>query len=176
MCSPNLHVYFDFISGHAHKEFITTIILIWGLLRAKFYHCFCTITLYFNFLSVGIVNISFQSAETGKYATPTRHLNFHFAPLAVSYELFPWWNQGFLDRTQEYTPVHFRKSFCELLPEKVQLSGHFAVYFEIDGTWYINGARDFTKCTLKIAGRAWQKDFLCYRHQGLIQKNERGGG
>jgi len=38
---------------------------------------------------VGIVDIAFQSAGTGKYATPTRHLNFHFAPLAVSYELFP---------------------------------------------------------------------------------------
>ena len=48
---------------------------------------------WFNFLSVGIVDISFQSAETGKHATPTRHLNFHFEPLAVSYELFPRWNQ-----------------------------------------------------------------------------------
>ena len=46
-----------------------------------------------NFLSVGIVNISFQSAGTDKYATPTRHLDFHFAPLAVSYELFPRYNQ-----------------------------------------------------------------------------------
>ena len=60
-------------------------------------NCFWTITLYFNFLSVGIVDSSFQSAETGKYATPTRHLNFRFAPLAVSYELFPWWNQRQLD-------------------------------------------------------------------------------
>ena len=53
-------------------------------------NCFCTITLYFNwfnFLSVESVDISFQSTETGKYAIPTRHLNFHFAPLAVSYEL-----------------------------------------------------------------------------------------
>ena len=51
-----------------------------------------TITFYFNwlnFLSVGIVDICFQSVGTGKYATPTRHLNFHFAPLAVSYKLFP---------------------------------------------------------------------------------------
>jgi len=67
---------------------------------------------------------------------------------------------GFLlDRTQEDTPVHFGKSPRELLPEKVQLSGHYAAYFEIDGTCYKHGARDFTKCTLKIAGSAWQNDF-----------------
>ena len=42
-----------------------------------------------NFLSVGIVDISFQSTGTGKYATPTMHLDFHFGPLAVSYKLFP---------------------------------------------------------------------------------------
>ena len=39
-----------------------------------------------NFLTVGIVDISFQSAGTAKYATPLG-LNFHFALLAVSYEL-----------------------------------------------------------------------------------------
>ena len=42
-----------------------------------------------NFLSVGIVDVAFQSAGTGKYATPTGHLKFQFVPLAVSYELFP---------------------------------------------------------------------------------------
>ena len=40
-------------------------------------------------LSMGIVNICFLSAGSGKYATPTGHLNFHFAPLVLSYELFP---------------------------------------------------------------------------------------
>ena len=39
--------------------------------------------------SVGIVDIAFQSAGTGKSATPTEHLDIHFAPFAVSYELFP---------------------------------------------------------------------------------------
>ena len=48
---------------------------------------FCFIWL--NVLFVGIVDISFQSAGTGKCATPTRYLSIHFEPLAVSYELFP---------------------------------------------------------------------------------------
>ena len=55
-----------------------------------------------NFLSMGIVDISFLSVETGKYATPNGHLNFHFTPLSAlfpsaSYKLFPWWNQRQLD-------------------------------------------------------------------------------
>ena len=32
-------------------------------------------------LFMGIVNICFLSAGSGKYAIPTGHLNFHFAPL-----------------------------------------------------------------------------------------------
>ena len=61
-------------------------------------NCFYTIMFYFiwlNLLSVGIVDIFFQSAGTGKYATPSMHLNFHFGPLAVSYELFSQSNQTF---------------------------------------------------------------------------------
>ena len=50
----------------------------------------CALGLSLNLLSLGIVNISFQSVGTGKYATPTRHLNFHFALLAVSYQIYPW--------------------------------------------------------------------------------------
>ena len=66
----------------------------------------CTLGLSLNFLSLGIVNISFQSAGTGKYATPTRNLNFHFALLAVSYELYPRWNWRQMDDwTQKYTPL-----------------------------------------------------------------------
>ena len=38
-----------------------------------------------NFLSMGIVDISFLSVETGKYATPNGHLNFHFTPLSALY-------------------------------------------------------------------------------------------
>ena len=83
MCSPTHHVYVEVISGHAHKGF--------SCRRPN------PLFNWFNFLSMGIVNISFQSIETGKYAIPTRQLNFHFAPLAVSYELFPLWNQRQLD-------------------------------------------------------------------------------
>ena len=59
-------------------------------------------------------------------------LNFHFGPLAVSYELFPRWNQRqlarfLLDRTQQYTPVLFAKTPCELPPVKKLLSGHYVV-------------------------------------------------
>ena len=45
------------------------------------------------------------------------------------------------DRIQRYTPVHFGKSPRELLPEKEQLSGHYAAYSEVDGTCYT------TRCT-----------------------------
>ena len=51
------------------------------------------------------------------YATPTGHLNFHFAPLALSYDLqclrklqtFSTVKQKnfFIDQTQQYTPVLF---------------------------------------------------------------------
>ena len=67
------------------------------------------------------------------------------------------------DLTQQYTPVHFGKSPRELLPEKEQLSGHHAAYFEVAGTCYTHDARDYTICALKIAGSAWQNDFKCYR-------------
>ena len=49
-------------------------------------------------------------------------------PVAV---LYSWSN----------TAVHFRKSARELLLEKEQLSGHYAAYFEVDGTCYT------TRCT-----------------------------
>ena len=89
---------------------------------------FCTITFYFNwpnFLSVGIVDVAFQNAGTGQYATPTRHLKFQFAPLAVSYELFPRWNQRPLDffsitpnntlqlSSGEFRVSYFRKKSCQ---------------------------------------------------------------
>ena len=68
---------------------------------------------------MGIVNTSVQSAGTGKYATAIEHLNFHFAPLAVTDELFPWWNQRQLDfgslelnSTLQYPEFHVGY-FCE---------------------------------------------------------------
>ena len=78
-----------------------------------------------NFLSVGIVDVAFQSAGTGKYATPTGHLKFQFVPLAVSYELFPRWNQRPLDffsitpnntlqlSSDEFRVSYFRKKSCQ---------------------------------------------------------------
>ena len=50
----------------------------------------------------------FQSTGTGIYATPTMHLNFHVAPLVVSYKLSPWWNQGQLD---------FFSIYCNSIPQ-----------------------------------------------------------
>ena len=87
---------FDIISGHAHKQPSPSYL----------YHCnkcdmrnlhqqtfivfapICSISTGPTFYPWE-VNTAFQSAETGKYATPTGKLNFHFAPLAVSYEIFP---------------------------------------------------------------------------------------
>ena len=60
-----------------------------------------------------LFNITLQCAGTGKYTTPTRHLNFYFAPLAASHKLFSQVKSktsGFLhDQTQQYTPVLFWK-------------------------------------------------------------------
>ena len=56
----------------------------WNLiLWAKLHNCFHTLQFYLiwlNFLSV------VKSAETSKYATPTGHLNSHFASIMESYE------------------------------------------------------------------------------------------
>ena len=74
---------------------------------------------------MGIVDIAFQSAGTGKSATPTGHLDIHFAPFAVSYELFPQWNQKHLDYfsieykstlqflSEEFRVSYFRKESCK---------------------------------------------------------------
>ena len=129
--------------------------------RAKFHNCFCTNTFYFNwanFLSVGIVDIAFQSAGTGKSATPTRHLGIHFALFAVSYKLFPWWNQTQLDflsikhkstlqfLSEEFHVSYFRKKSCKaaimwLIQEQVARAT-------------LDGACASTINALKIAGSA----------------------
>ena len=73
-----------------------------------------------NFISVGIVDISFQSTRTGKYATPTGHLNFHWLrTLSGKLRTFP------AMKRQQYTPVLFKKSPYDLLPEKELPSGLF---------------------------------------------------
>ena len=82
---------------------------------------------------MGVVDISFQSAGTGKYATPTMHINFHFAPLAVSYN-FPTVKsmaiEFLLNRTQQYAPVLFWQ-IPQLLPGKELLCGHSVAYSKV---------------------------------------------
>ena len=169
MCSSTHLFSFDVISGHNHKKFSCGRPLSRGILlqswykdflRAKLHNCFYTITLYFNWfniLFVGIVDIfwkhwNWQICHTHQAIK----LNFHFTPLAVSYKLFPRWNQRQVDYFRWSNPaVHFGKSPCELLTEKEQLSGHYVAYFEVDGMCYIQGACDFTMCTFKITGSTW---------------------
>ena len=67
-----------------HAEFV----------RAELPNCFPTNSYTDFFISpefwpMGIVDISFQRAATGKCATPTTYLIRHFDYLAATYELFP---------------------------------------------------------------------------------------
>ena len=129
-------------------------------IRASKISRFCTITFYFNWpniLSVGIVDVAFQSAGTGKYATPTRHLKFHFVPLAVSYDLFPRWNQRPLDffiKPNNTLQLSWRipHGFRKQLP-----SGHYAAFSRVAGHAALNGAVT-PPDTSKIAGSAMQND------------------
>ena len=92
-----------------------------------------------TFLSVGIVNIVFQSAGTGKYATLTGHLNFHFAPLVVSYETFPMVKS----KTIEFL-LHQTQSTLQLRSEEFRMSyfwkelpsSHYVGYSRVAGTCY----------------------------------------
>ena len=141
---------FVVISGHAHKQLSCTKPLPWGIsvhwyedfLRAKFHDCFYIIIFYFiwfNLFSVGIVDIAIQSAGIGKYTTPTRHFNFHFAPLAVSYELFPRWNQRQLDffSIKSNSTLKFTSEKSSwVTSEKEQLSGQFLCGL-FWGSWHV---------------------------------------
>ena len=92
--------------------------------------------IWLNILSVGIVDF-FLLELHGKYATLTRHLNFHFAvcnPIS-KLQTFPMLKSKtiifLLDRIQQHTPVLFRKISHELLLEKELLSGHCPAYFGV---------------------------------------------
>ena len=64
-----------------HAEFV----------RAELPNCFPTNMDFFicpEFWPMGIVDVSFQRAATGKCATPTTHLIRQFDYLAATYELF----------------------------------------------------------------------------------------
>ena len=179
-CSPTFTVYCDIILGNKHKQLSCTKALhqrisvqsTWyaEFTRANFHDSFCTITFYFNwtnFLSVGVVNVAFQSAGTGKYAMPTRHLKFHFVPSAVSYELFPWWNQSPLDffsikpsntlqlSSDEFCMSYFQKKNCQLAI--MQLFQEWLAHATV------HGARNSSTDALKIVGSAMQNDLQCYR-------------
>ena len=114
-----------------------------------------------TFLSVGIVNISFQSTGTGKYAKPTEHLNFHFKPLVVSYklshsEIKDDWISCRLNLT-----VHSSNSFWPiphgLLPEKELLKWLFCSFL-LRGSWnmlpytaYVTVLSELENCSKHLA-------------------------
>ena len=112
--------------------------------QVKFYDCFSTITLYFiwpNFLSVGIVHIYFQSARTKKYATPTGHSTFEFAPLTLTYQFFQRWNQRRLyftslepNNTSQYTSGKFRMGYFR------NRSCYAAIMQLLRDGWHVNPA------------------------------------
>ena len=124
-----------------------------------------------NFLSMGIVDISFLSVETGKYATPNGHLNFHFTPLSAlfpsaSYKLFPWWNQRQLDfftikpiSTFQFSSGKFHMGHFRRRAAKWPLSGLFKDSWDmLPYTVHVTPLM----CASKIARNAWQNDF-CVR-------------
>ena len=60
--------------------------------RAKFHDSFCTITFYFNwpnFLSVGIVNVAFQSAGTGQICHAHRAFKVPLRTFSGKLRTFP---------------------------------------------------------------------------------------
>ena len=110
-------------------------------LRVKFYDYFSTIMFYLiwpNFLSVGIVKICFQSAKTDKYTTPPGHSSFQFAPLTLTYKLFPRWNQrrfDFISLEPNNTPQHASEKFSWATSGKRAAMQPLCGYFERVGTW-----------------------------------------
>ena len=67
-----------------------------GVYQYKFYACFCTIYVVFHLAQVFIRGNSgdlFPKHWNWQICHTHWALNFHFVPLAVSYELFPRWNQ-----------------------------------------------------------------------------------
>ena len=114
--------------------------MIWGLFVSKISRLFLHHKVPLHLIICGNSRYLFSKCccETGKYATLTGHLNFHFPLLAVSYKLIPR-NQRKLDffSIEPNSILQFTSgSPCELLAEKEQLSGHYAAYFEVAGMCY----------------------------------------
>ena len=140
--APPLMFTFDVISGHPHKVFsctkplrrghITTIILIWGLFASKISRLFLHHNTLFQLIQLFIHgNSRYILPKCWNWQICHTHqaLKLPLCTLRGKLQTFPTVKSktiGFLlDRTQQYTPVHFGKSPCELLPEKVQLSDHY---------------------------------------------------
>ena len=147
-------------------------------MRRKFHDRLCTNTFYFNwpnFLSVGIVNISFQCAGTGRYATPTRHFKFPLRTFSGKLQTFPMVKSktiGFLlDRTQKFFSEQFRmssgkraaklplcglfKSSWHVLPYKVHVT-------ELSMLWKL----------LKALCRILLVLYTCVSHQALVERGK----
>ena len=101
-----------------------------------FHNCFYAITyfIWLDDLSVGIVDISFKALELANIPHPLLLHTF-----SVKLQTFPTEKLkkvGFLlDQTQQYTPVLFAKTLCELILEKELLSGHFVTY--LGDSWHM---------------------------------------
>ena len=99
MGSSIFYVYSDviFIPTHViswlHRDRLLPIAMYYAeFVRAELPNCVATNTDFFNcleFWPMGVVDISFQRAATGKCATPTSHLIRQFDYIAATYELFP---------------------------------------------------------------------------------------
>ena len=109
-CNPILNVYCDVISGHTHKQLSCIVpppLGICGIYASK------TVS---TPLSMGIVNVSFHSAGTGKYATPTRHSTQTFYGKLRTFSTVK--SSFLLNQNQQYTPALFGKILQESLQEK----------------------------------------------------------
>ena len=112
---------------------------------------------------MGIVDIAFQSAETGKSATPTGHLDLHFAPFAVSYELFP--------------TVKSKKNWISS-PSTTRAAkrGHYAAYSRAAGTCYPTWCtclhyKRFENCWKRFAERLlWTTTVVS--HHALVERGK----
>ena len=105
----------------------------------EFYDDFSTIALYLwpNFLTVGIVDIPFQSAGTGKYATPTGYLNFHlqsFLTVKSKDDRISSHSNPIIHSSGKFWMVFIMKSF--FTSQKELLNGHYVACLEVAGMCY----------------------------------------
>ena len=127
-------------------------------MQTKFHDCFYTIMLLFQLAQLFIRGNSgylFPKCWNWQICHTHRAFKLPLPTFSSKLRTFPTVKSktiGFLlDLTQQYTPVLFAKTPCELLPEKELLSGHYVAYSEV-------AVRDSTMNALKIAGSAWQND------------------